>query len=40
VTTSDDLPPAEPIVRAPRVLRQVGLMGLPDDAVGEESETT
>jgi DNA recombination protein RmuC len=35
VTTSPELPPAEPIDTVPRVLKQVGLMGLPDDATVE-----
>ena len=39
VTTADELPPAEAITTVPRVLRQVGLMGLPDDATAEETET-
>lgn len=39
VTTADDLPPAEPIDRVPRVLKQANLMGLPEDATSEESET-
>ena len=33
VTTADELRPADPIERVPRVLRQVGLMGLPDEAL-------
>ena len=33
VTTADELPPADPIERVPRVLKQVGLMGLPDEAL-------
>lgn len=32
VTTSAEIPTAEPIERVPRVLRQAGLMGLPEDA--------
>jgi DNA recombination protein RmuC len=35
VTTADELRPADPIERVPRVLKQVGLMGLPDDALTE-----
>jgi DNA recombination protein RmuC len=35
VTTAAELPPADPIERVPRVLKQVGLMGLPDDALAE-----
>lgn len=33
VTTADELQPADPIERVPRVLKQVGLMGLPDEAL-------
>jgi len=33
VTTADELRPADPIERVPRVLKQVGLMGLPDEAL-------
>lgn len=33
VTTASELPPADPIERVPRVLKQVGLMGLPDEAL-------
>jgi DNA recombination protein RmuC len=32
VTTAEELPAAEPIDTVPRVLRQIGLMGLPDGA--------
>ena len=32
VTTAEELPQAEPIDTVPRVLKQAGLMGLPDDA--------
>ena len=35
VSTSDDLPEAEPIDTVPRVLKEVGLMGLPEDATVE-----
>lgn len=35
VTTADELRPADPIERVPRVLKQVGLMGLPEDALAE-----
>lgn len=35
VTSAEELPPAEPIDTVPRVLKQVGLMGLPDGATGE-----
>ena len=38
VTTAEELPPAEPIDTVPRVLRQVGLMGLPDDATAREPD--
>ena len=40
VTTAEELPPAEPIDTVPRVLRQVGLMGLPDGATAEEPDLT
>lgn len=39
VTTAADLPPADPIDTVPRVLRQAGLMGVPDEAVVEPEET-
>jgi DNA recombination protein RmuC len=39
VTTAPDLPAAEPIDTVPRVLKQVGLMGLPDEATGEPEIT-
>jgi DNA recombination protein RmuC len=35
VSTSDDLPEAEPIDTVPRVLKEAGLMGLPEDATVE-----
>ena len=35
VTSAEELPPAEPIDTVPRVLKQVGLMELPDGATGE-----
>ena len=35
VTTAAELPPADPIERVPRVLKHVGLMGLPDEALTE-----
>ena len=38
VTTAEELPPAEPIDTVPRVLKQMGLMGLPDGATTEEVE--
>jgi DNA recombination protein RmuC len=40
VTTADELPPAEPIDRVPRVLKQANLMGLPEDATVSESDLT
>ena len=40
VTTAEELPPAEPIDTVPRVLKQVGLMGLPDGATAEEPDAT
>jgi DNA recombination protein RmuC len=39
VTTAPDLPAAEPIDTVPRVLKQVGLMGLPDEATVEPEIT-
>ena len=39
VTTAEDLPTLEPIETAPRVLKQIGLMGLPDDATVEPEAT-
>jgi DNA recombination protein RmuC len=39
VTTAPELPAAEPIDTVPRVLKQAGLMGLPDEAT-VESEVT
>jgi DNA recombination protein RmuC len=39
VTTASELPSTEPIERVPRVLKQAGLMGLPDEATsGDETE--
>jgi DNA recombination protein RmuC len=38
VTTGDDLPPAEPIDRVPRVLKQANLLALPPEAT-EDPET-
>ena len=38
ITTAEELPVLEPIDTVPRVLRQAGLMGLPDGVVAEESE--
>lgn len=40
VTTAEDLPDAEPIDTVPRVMKQIGLMGLPDDAVEKEPDLT
>ena len=40
VTTAQELGSADPIDTVPRVLRQTGLMGLPDDATGSEPEAT
>ena len=39
VTTAEELPPAETIDTVPRVLRQIGLMGLPEDAATEDVES-
>jgi len=39
VTTAEELPPAESIDTVPRVLKQMNLMGLPEDATGPESES-
>jgi DNA recombination protein RmuC len=39
VTTAEELPPAETIDTVPRVLRQIGLMGLPEDATTEDIES-
>jgi DNA recombination protein RmuC len=36
LTTADELPPADPIDTVPRVLKQVGLMGLPDGATTDD----
>jgi DNA recombination protein RmuC len=36
VTTAPELPPMEPIDTVPRVLKQVGLMGLPEEATVEQ----
>jgi DNA recombination protein RmuC len=38
VTTAEELPPAESIDTVPRVLKQLGLMGLPDGATTDEAE--
>ena len=40
VTTADELPPAEPIDRVPRVLKQANLMGLPEEATVSEPDLT
>ena len=40
VTTAEDLPAAEPIDTVPRVLKQIGLMGLPEGATTEEPDLT
>jgi DNA recombination protein RmuC len=40
VTSADELPPAEPIDTVPRVLKQMGLMGLPDGATTEDPDAT
>ncbi|HET9358877.1 MAG TPA: DNA recombination protein RmuC [Vicinamibacterales bacterium] len=36
VTTAPELPPADPIERVPRVLKQAGLMGLPEGALTDD----
>ena len=36
VTTAAELPPADPIERVPRVLKQAGLMGLPEGATTDD----
>jgi len=38
VTTAEEIPPAESIDTVPRVLKQMNLMGLPDDATNDEIE--
>jgi DNA recombination protein RmuC len=40
LTTAEEMPPADPIDTVPRVLKQVGLMGLPDGATTDEGEST
>jgi DNA recombination protein RmuC len=40
VTTAQELPPAEPIDRVPRVLKQANLMGLPEEATVSEPDLT
>jgi DNA recombination protein RmuC len=37
VTTAEELPPAEPIDTVPRILKHMGLMGLPDGVAESES---
>ena len=39
LTTADELPTLEPIETAPRILKQIGLMGVPDDATVEPEIT-
>jgi DNA recombination protein RmuC len=39
VTTAEELPSAETIDTVPRVLRQIGLMGLPEDATIEDADS-
>jgi DNA recombination protein RmuC len=39
VTTAEELPPAETIDRVPRVLKQANLLGLPDEATADETNT-
>ena len=39
VTSAEELPTAESIDSVPRVLKQIGLMGLPDDATVPEAES-
>ena len=39
VTTAEELPTADTIDTVPRVLRQIGLMGLPEDATTEAVES-
>jgi DNA recombination protein RmuC len=39
VTTADEIRETEPIDTVPRVLKQAGLMGLPDDAITEPEAT-
>jgi DNA recombination protein RmuC len=40
LTTAEEMPPADPIDTVPRVLKQVGLMGLPDGATTDEGDTS
>ena len=39
VTTAAELPLADPIERVPRVLKQAGLMGLPEGATTDDDLT-
>jgi DNA recombination protein RmuC len=39
ITSADELPTLEPITTVPRVLKQAGLMGLPEGVIEEESES-
>jgi DNA recombination protein RmuC len=39
VTTAEELPPAETIDTVPRVLREIGLMGLPEEATTEDIDS-
>jgi hypothetical protein len=39
ITTAEELPTLEPVDTVPRVLKQAGLMGLPDGIIEEESES-
>ena len=39
VTTAGELPQLEPIDTVPRVLKEVGLMGLPEEATAEPEIT-
>jgi DNA recombination protein RmuC len=38
VTTAEEIPPLEPIDTVPRVLKQAGLMGLPEEATADEAD--
>jgi DNA recombination protein RmuC len=40
LTTAEELPPADPIDTVPRVLKQAGLMGLPEGATSDDPEST
>ena len=39
LTTAEELPPADPIDTVPRVLKQVGLMGLPEGATTDDLDS-